>query len=162
MSTTTTTESPVRVHADHRSVKHLGHWTGASRFEVRARRGYALLDLRSPRIPAGDIDIELDLDHALVKLLVPEDAVIDRWDLRWSGRGKVKDGQGDTGAGGDIGSRAARRIRLTGHARGAEIRVHRGGVAVLSAMFSRAYLDDLRRAHREGGMPTVDDPTRDA
>src|SRR5689334_6890977 len=79
---TTTDSTPVRVHADHRSVKHLGHWTTANRFELRARRGYALLDLRSPRIPAGDIDLHLDIDHALVKLLVPDDAVIERWDLR--------------------------------------------------------------------------------
>jgi hypothetical protein len=48
-------------------------------------------------------------DHRSVKPLVPEDAVIDRGDPRWTGR-----------------------------ARDAEI-----------------------RAHREGGMPTVDDPTRD-
>jgi hypothetical protein len=41
-----------------------------------------------------------------------------------------------------------------------EIRVHRGGIAMLSAMFSREYVADLRRAHREGGFPTVDDPTR--
>jgi hypothetical protein len=27
-------------------------------------------------------------------------------------------------------------------------------------MFSRAYWDDLRRAHKEGGFPTVDDPAR--
>jgi hypothetical protein len=55
MSAITTTQPPARVHADHRSVKHFGHWTGASHFEVRARRGYAPLDLRSPRIPTGDI-----------------------------------------------------------------------------------------------------------
>jgi hypothetical protein len=27
-------------------------------------------------------------------------------------------------------------------------------------MFSREYLADLRRAHAEGGFPTVDDPAR--
>jgi hypothetical protein len=27
-------------------------------------------------------------------------------------------------------------------------------------MFSREYWADLRRAHKEGGFPTVDDPTR--
>jgi hypothetical protein len=53
MSAITTTQPPARVHADHRSVKHFGHWTRASHFEVRARRGYALLDLRSPRIPTA-------------------------------------------------------------------------------------------------------------
>jgi hypothetical protein len=40
--------------------------------------------------------------------------------------------------------------------------VHRGGIAVLSAMFSREYLADLRRVHKQGGFPTVDDPTRTA
>jgi len=35
-------------------------------------------------------------------------------------------------------------------------------MAMLSAMFSRAYWDDLRRAHKEGGFPTVDDPARTA
>ena len=38
----------------------------------------------------------------------------------------------------------------------------RGGIAMLSAMFSRAYWDDLRRAHKEGVFPTVDDPARTA
>jgi hypothetical protein len=33
-------------------------------------------------------------------------------------------------------------------------------VAQLSAMFSREYLADLRRAHAERGFPTVDDPAR--
>jgi hypothetical protein len=29
-------------------------------------------------------------------------------------------------------------------------------------MFSRAYLQDLRHAHKTGGVPTVDDPGRTA
>ena len=33
---------------------------------------------------------------------------------------------------------------------------------MLSAMFSREYLDDLRRAHRDGTFPEVGDPTRTA
>jgi hypothetical protein len=53
-------------------------------------------------------------------------------------------------------------VRLVGEATDSEIRVHRGGIAILSAMFSREYLRDLRRAHAEGGHPTVDDPARDA
>jgi hypothetical protein len=70
---------------------------------------------------------------------------------------------------------AGRRIVVTGTMRRSEIRVHRSGVAILSAMFSRAYLADLRRAHRERGWSTddvlspaesaditVDDPTRSA
>jgi hypothetical protein len=38
--------------------------------------------------------------------------------------------------------------------------VHRGGIAILSAMFSRAFIQDLRQARKNGGYPTVDDPTR--
>ena len=49
-----------------------------------------MIDLRSPQIPAGDIQIDLDLDHAAVTLLVAEDTVIDQWELAWTGRGKVK------------------------------------------------------------------------
>src|SRR6185437_13078975 len=122
-------------------------WTTERAFEVRARRGAAVLDLRSREIWASlthsdsdsdsEIEVRLDLDHAMVKLLVPDDAVIDSWDLRWSGRrswaGKIKDwtkqpDQADRPAG-----RRIRRIRLTGEVRTGEIRVHRGGIAVLSA-----------------------------
>jgi hypothetical protein len=67
----------------------------------------------------------------------------------------VKDDQRPTGPGG-------RRIRLSGHAENSEVRVHRGGMAALSAMFSRAYVQDLRQARENGGYPTVDDPTRAA
>jgi hypothetical protein len=35
-------------------------------------------------------------------------------------------------------------------------------MATLSAMFSRAYVQDLRRARKNGSYPTVDDPTRAA
>jgi len=143
----------VRIHADHTMSKHLGNWTTARTFEVRARRGAVVLDLRSPDLPDGDLEVALDVDRGMVKLLLPTDATVDHWGLQWTGRGKVKDWEGGTARGG-------RRIRLTGHVHDGEIRIHRGGMAVLSAMFSRAYLDDVRRAHREGGQPTVDDPTR--
>ena len=38
--------------------------------------------------------------------------------------------------------------------------MHRGGIAILSAMFSRAFIQDLRQARKNGGYPTVDDLTR--
>jgi hypothetical protein len=146
---------PVRVAANHAVTKRLGHWTTERRFEVRNHRGHAVLDLRSPRIPDGDIEIAVDIDHGVVKLLLPDDAVIDDWNLRRSGSGKLKDAAGPKSGDG-------RRVVLTGSMRDGEIRVHRGGIAMLSAMLSQEYLADLRRAHREGGYPTVDDPTRTA
>jgi len=145
-----------RIHSDHDLVKHLGNWTEAGRFEVKARHGAAVLDLRSPDLP-DDVEIHLDLDRAMVKLLVADDTAVDHWNLTWTARGKIKDSRpassGDTAAG--------RRIRLSGSATDSEIRVHRGGIAILSAMFSRAYVQDLRRAHKSGGVPTIDDPSRE-
>ncbi len=95
----------VKIPANHAVTKRLGNWTTARRFQVRAHRGSAVLDLR-PDASGG------------------------------------------------------RRIVVTGQLRSGEVRVRRGGIAMLSAMFSRAYWDDVRRAHKEGGFPTVDDPAR--
>ena len=149
-------DSPIQVHADHSSQKRLGAWTTARFFQVRARHGQVVIDLRSPLIPDGDIEVNLDVDHATVKLLVAEETVIDAWDLAWTGRGKVKQTYHHNPAG------TGRRIRLTGRARQGEIRVHSGGMARLSAMCTREYLADARRAHAQGGAPTLDDPARDA
>jgi hypothetical protein len=91
----------------------------------------------------------------VLKLLLADDAVLDDWDLIRTGRSRVKDAVGPNPADG-------RRVVVTGQLRRAEIRVHRGGIAVLSAMFTRDYWCDLRRAHKQGGFPTVDDPTRTA
>jgi hypothetical protein len=41
--------SPVRIPANHTVTKRLGNWTTARQFQVRAHRGHAVLDLRSPR-----------------------------------------------------------------------------------------------------------------
>ncbi|MCC9310185.1 hypothetical protein LN042_24470 [Kitasatospora sp. RB6PN24] len=147
---TTTIE---RIHVDHATAKRLGRWTATSAFEVKARSGAVVLDLRSPELPA-ELEIRIDLQRAMLKLLVPDGAVIDHWDVAWPARGRVKDGQGPT-----AGS-AGPRIRLVGTADNSEVRVHRGGIAILSAMCSREYLDDLRQAHRTGTTPTIDDPTR--
>jgi hypothetical protein len=149
----TTTEPPVPILAHGTVAKQLGHWTDRQAFDVRASRGTVVLDLRSPQIPAGDIEISLDADHAIVKLLVSDGTLIDHGDVRRIGRGRVKDWTGSAAAGG-------RRIVLTGELRNAEVRVHRGGVAILSAMCSRAYLADARQARREGRFPTSDDLSR--
>jgi hypothetical protein len=149
----TTTEPPVPIRAHGTVAKQLGHWTDRQEFDVRASRAIVVLDLRSPQIPAGDIAINLDADHAIVKLLVNDGTAIDHGDVRRIGRGRVKDWTGSAAAGG-------RRIVLTGELRNAEVRVHRGGIAILSAMCSREYLADARQARREGRFPTIDDPSR--
>ncbi|MEU6784306.1 hypothetical protein ABZ912_34345 [Nonomuraea angiospora] len=141
-----------RIHTDHAVTRRLGNWTTAGRFEVRTRYGQTTVDLRSPGLPA-EIELRLDLDRGVVKLLVPEDATVEHQDLRWSGRGRVKDHQAPAEG-------TARRIRLTGRAAGSEIRVRRGGVAILTAMLSPEYVRDVRQAHRNGTHPTVDDPAR--
>jgi hypothetical protein len=129
----------------------LGHWTTGRRFEVRAMRGGVVLDLRSPQIPEGDIEIVVLADHSMVKLLVPDDAFVDTWDLVRVGRGRVKDSWFEQ-------TPTSRRIKVTGQLRHGEIRVRRGGIAVLAAMFTREAVRDMRRANREGTIPTVIDP----
>src|SRR5690349_7885639 len=112
---------PVRIPANHTVTKRLGHWTTARQFPVRAHRGLAVLDLRSPQIEAGDIEIDVDVDRAVLKLLVPDDAALDDWDLRRVGRGRVKDMAAPR-------SPAGRRVVLRGQLHRGEVRVHRGGV----------------------------------
>ncbi|MFQ6397914.1 hypothetical protein ACLMAJ_31295 [Nocardia sp. KC 131] len=139
-----------RIHVDHEAAKRLGNWTDANTFEVTARYGSLVIDLRSPQI-TGDIAVHANLDHAMVKLLVPDDAVIDQADLEWTGRGRVKDFARPREVAGRV-------IRLTGTSTRSEFRIHRAGIAVLSAMFSREFFEDARRANREGRTPTVADP----
>lgn len=145
------TNTPERIHADHSAISRLGHWTAATAFEVRSRKSRAVVDLRSPQI-SGDIQLDLDLARSSLILLLPDDASIVQWDLRFDGRGRVRDDQRPS-----IGNR---RVNLRGAAADSQIRVRRGGVAQVTAMLSRDYLADLRNAHRTGTRPTVDDPTR--
>jgi len=142
---------PIRAHGT--VIRRLGHWTNAQHLDVRASRGSVTLDLRSPQIPAGDIHVDLDIDHAVVRLLVPDGAVVDGDEVRRVGRGRVKDWTGTAAAGG-------RRIVLGGEMRSAEVRVYRGGIAILAAMCSREYVADALQARREGRYPTIDDPAR--
>ncbi len=134
---------PVKIRAHGQSVKHLGDWTTARRFDVRASRSFVVLDLLLPEIEPGEIEIDLEIDHATVKLLVPNGTSIDHDDLRRIGRGRLKDWTGTAAPGG-------RQIKLVGEMRNAEIRVHRGGVAVLSLLASRGHRRQLREAHRAG------------
>jgi hypothetical protein len=159
MNSTTTAQAATaqqaeRLHVDHAVVKRLGHWTSATQFDARVRSGVLVLDLRSPDIK-GDVEVRLDLHRSTLKLLLADGDQVNHWNLGWTGRGQVKDDQRPGAPGG-------RRVRLAGHADNSEVRVHRGGMAALSAMFSRAFVQDLRRARRNGSYPTVDDPTRAA
>jgi len=138
----TATET-VQVRAHSRVVKKLGDWTTARRFDVRASRGMVVLDLVLPEIEPGEIEIALDLDHAVLKLLVPSGTAIDDDDLRLVGRGRIKDWTGTA-------SPSGRRIKLVGEMRNGEVRVHRGGVALLSLLASRETRRQLREAHRAG------------
>jgi hypothetical protein len=149
----TAAPAPTPVVAHSAVAKRLGNWTRERQFDVHASRASVVIDLRSKQIAPGDIEISLDIDHALVKLLVPDDAVVEHGAVRRIGRGRVKDW---TGTAGPLG----RRIVLTGEMRRAEVRVHRGGIAILSAMCSREYLADALQARREGRYPTIDDPSR--
>jgi hypothetical protein len=139
----TTGTDTVQIRAHGRVVKKLGTWTTARRFDVRASRGFVVLDLLLPELEPGEIEVALDIDHATVKLLVPYGVAIDDGDLRRVGRGRVKDWTGTAVPGG-------RTIRLVGEMRNAEVRVHRGGVAVLSLLTSRTTRGQVRAAHRAG------------
>lgn len=151
--TSTTVMETAKIRAHGTVARRLGHWTSASHLDVRASRGSVLVDLRSPQIPDGDIRIDLDVDHAVVKLLVPEGAIVDSDELRRVGRGRVKDWTGAASADG-------KRIVLGGELRRAEVRVYRGGLAILTAMCSREYVADALQARREGRLPIIDDPSR--
>jgi hypothetical protein len=157
---------PIRAHK--RSIRRMGHWTTANRFDVRASESSVILELRSPQIELGDIEVNLDIDHSMVKLLVPEDAIVDTGDLRRVGRCGLVDWGGAPG-------RAGRVIRVLGEMRRSELRVNRGGVAIVSAMLTGEYLADLRKAfrtnritslkgmqdaYREGRWTTIEDPGR--
>jgi len=141
MATITADTEQIRVH--HRSIRRLGSWTTARRFDVRASRGSILLDLLLPEIEPGEITVDLDIDRATVILLVPDGAQIDDSDLRRVGRGRIKDWTG-------VGSPDGRTIRLTGEMRNAEVRIHRGGIAILRLLLSRGSRNDVRRAHKQG------------
>jgi hypothetical protein len=140
---TAITANSEQIRAHHRSIRRLGAWTTARRFEIRASRGSVVLDLLLPELEPGEITVELDIDHSTVILLVPDGTNVDDGELRRVGRGRVKDW---TGAGNPDG----RTITLTGEMRNAEVRIHRGGIAILRLLLSRRTRRELRRAHEQG------------
>jgi hypothetical protein len=149
----TTTTQPARLLIDHDDVKKVGHWTTERAFDVKIRHGAATLDLRSHQIPDGDVEINVDIDHGMLKLLVPDGATVDSWDVTFVGRGRVKDWQrAEARSDGRV-------IRLVGSIRRGEVRINRGGIAVLSAMMTKEFIADARRAHQAGTTPVVADPS---
>jgi hypothetical protein len=141
MTATTTDTEQLRGH--HRSIRKLGAWTTARRFDIRASRGSVVLDLVLPELEPGEITVELDIDHSTVILLVPDGTNVDDDELRRIGRGRVKDWTG-------TGSSEGRTLRLTGEMRNAEVRIHRGGIAILRLLLSRSSRTEVRRARKEG------------
>ena len=141
MTATITDTEQLRAH--HRSIRKLGAWTTARRFDIRASRGSVVLDLLLPELEPGEITVDLDIDHSTVILLVPDGTNIDDDELRRVGRGRVKDWTG-------AGSPEGRTLRLTGEMRSAEVRIHRGGIAILRLLLSARSRSEVRRARREG------------
>jgi hypothetical protein len=135
----------IRAHND--SVRRTGPWTTARRFDIRASGSGVVLDLLLPEIEDGDIEIALDLNRSSLKLLVPEGAIVDADDLRRFGRGRVKDWTGTPADGG-------RRIRIAGEMRDSEVRVNRGGVAILQSILTREGRRHVRAAHDRGRLGT--------
>ena len=138
---TTTTARPAssatRIHADHTVLKHLGDWTADRSFQVRSRKSTVVLDLRA----AGrdEIELLLELDGSTLTLLVADDAPVEHWDLRFAGRGRVKDDQAPHGTA---------TVRLSGQAAGSRVIVRRGGPAELVSLASLARLREAHRTHR--------------
>nr|ADE22297.1 hypothetical protein [Streptomyces flavogriseus] len=140
-----------QIEAYYTNVKRLGHWTDSRTAEVTARRSSVQMDLRSAQIPEGDLEVRITAERSILKILVPDGTVVDESELEYVGLSKVKDLQRHSAAGG-------RRLRLTGVLKRSEVRIVRGGVATLTAMFSREFVDDCRTAHRDGTLPTVHTP----
>ncbi len=141
MNATTTHSEQIRAH--HRSIRKLGAWTTARHLDLRASRSSVLLDLLLPELEPGEITIELDIDHSTVILLVPDGAQVNGDNLRRVGNGRVKDWTG-------VASPDGRAIRLVGEMRNAEVRIHRGGIAILRLLLSRRSRSEVRLAHRHG------------
>ena len=136
------------IRAHNESIRRIGPWTTARRYDVRASSSSVVLDLLLPEIPDGEIEIALDLNRSALKLLVPDGAVVDSDDLRRVGRGRVKDWTGTAAPDG-------RTIRLVGEMRDSEVRVTRGGFAIVQTMLSREGRKHVREAHRRGRLETT-------
>jgi hypothetical protein len=145
-------EPAVRIRADHSVVRKLGQWTTARHFDVRSSRGNILLDLRSPRLRAGTVEIWLDLDSAVLRLLVPDGADVDDSRARRHGDCRIRDRAGTGAPGG-------RRILLGGQLRTSEVRVQRGALPVRARRSPRNLAGALR-ARRDDLLAAIDGSAR--
>jgi hypothetical protein len=135
---------PVQVRARRDVVRHLGQWTTAGRFDVRVSDGAAVLDLLLPRINADEVNVRLDVDRGVVTLLVPDGARVLDDELRWAGPGRMRDWTGSESPDGMI-------IRLAGEVRRGQVRIRRGGVALLS-LIGHGKAADVRQAYAKGNL----------
>ena len=129
--------SATRIHADHTVLKHLGDWAEDRSFDVRSRKSTVVLDLRAAG--RAEIDLLLDLDGSTLVLLLADDAAVEHWDLRFAGRGRVKDDQAP-------GQPAT--VRLHGRAAGSRVVVRRGGTAELASLASLSRLREAHHSHK--------------
>src|SRR5438132_11159195 len=88
------TEGTVTIRAHRQSTRRMGHWTTARRFDVRASQSSVIPELPSPRIALGDIELNLDIDRSMVKLVGPDATSVDADDLRRVDRRAGSDGRG--------------------------------------------------------------------
>jgi hypothetical protein len=129
--------SATPIHADHTVLKHLGDWTADRSFHVRSRKSTVVLDLRA----AGrdEIDLLLELDGSTLTLLLADDAAIEHWDLRFAGRGRVKDDQAPE---------PPATVRLRGRAAESRVVIRRGGMAELASLASLSRLREAHHSHK--------------
>jgi hypothetical protein len=132
--------SATRIHADHTVLKHLGHWTEDHSFHVRSRKSTVILDLRATG--SDELELLLELDGSTLTLLVADDAAVEHWDLRFAGRGRVKDDQAAEGTA---------TVRLHGRAANSRVIVRRGAVAELASLASVARLREIHHVHQLAG-----------
>lgn len=137
-----TSAPDVQVRADRCVTKRLGEWTTASRFDVSTTSGVVVLDFLLPRIDAERIDVRLNIDHGLVTLLVPDGTRIEQDELRWVGPGHLRDWSGAPSPDGLT-------VRLEGEVRWGDVRVRRGGVAILG-LLKHGQVGAVRRSYRDG------------
>ncbi|WP_243063392.1 FAD-dependent monooxygenase [Humibacter sp. RRB41] len=128
--------SETSIHVSREGLRRLGAWSATRRYTVRADRSRIVLDLREACRRFTGVTVTAELVETTLILLV-EDGTQVRNEVEWSGKGTFKDrwGHGENGAG---------TLTVLGSAQGSEVRIHRGGVAVLDDLTSWERLRELR------------------